>query len=490
MKNIFRMFCVVMCVIILFSFAACDRNSAKDVESTEEKLSADGTTMEDTTVFEDEPVLAVLPEEYADVIADYEKLVEFRYSEDFITEWNNGNYGISDSYFDEEIRGNFGNMIGEMPVSDGRCKDDFGYILKDINEDGIPELFWVDTDYNIYAIFTYDERAKLLDAFWPRYKGFALDSGDICTHGSGGAYYNASAVYSLDDSLSLTTKIEFGTDYDSENDRAVYYEMIDDVETEISEERYNKLYDKYPKSRSEDRWYENEIYDFEGKVKPREYYYLIEDSVENLISIKVPVFYGDLAEKINKTVSEFIASRFSSEKYSTEFNWKVCPAQPDDFNIKSYMDDYSNYCVNIHNSNNYFTDDLISIVFEGQIKQISAAHPINVLYSLNIDANSGERVLFADIYDVDENFYKIFLKYAQTELDTYIKDGTESASVEELCSMDEFIEGVVSEEGVWLYFTEESVVICYEVPFAIGGYREVEIPKAELVSFLNNKKGV
>ena len=66
--------------------------------------------------------------------------------------------------------------------------EDFGIILKDINNDNIDELFLVRNDHNILAIFTLiDNSPKLLDAFWSKYKAVMLDNIQIYTLNSSSA---------------------------------------------------------------------------------------------------------------------------------------------------------------------------------------------------------------------------------------------------------------------------------------------------------------
>ena len=82
--------------------------------------------------------------------------------------------------------------------------NNLGYALKDINGDGVSELFFIsDEAYDyidfIFAIYTiHNGKPALVRAYWSRSSGSLGKDGTIYEHGSNGADDNFSATYRLD----------------------------------------------------------------------------------------------------------------------------------------------------------------------------------------------------------------------------------------------------------------------------------------------------
>ncbi len=267
---------VALLILSIILLSSCAADTEKAPETTE---SVDTTVVDETTVTslneesnipeestaneKGEDLFLALPNEYKEVIEDYKDIVEFRLSDRFESEWNNGNFGDYDKYYNADIQGNFSYMILDMlDYIDNPSTDSFGYILNDINDDTVPELFWITSDYEfIFAIFTINEgEACLLDAFWPRYKCRSLDSGVIYTMGSSGAAYTTYELRKLDkNSAQLTSVKEFGTDFYDENGSILYYHVSDGKKEYISEDRIDELFLEYPFENGE-KWINSKFY--------------------------------------------------------------------------------------------------------------------------------------------------------------------------------------------------------------------------------------
>ena len=84
-----------------------------------------------------------------------------------------------------------------------RSKSNFGYAIRDINEDGIPELFILSKDdysddYTINSIFTLHNGSTILvGAYWSRNQCMLAKDGTIYINGSSGADETLSASFSL-----------------------------------------------------------------------------------------------------------------------------------------------------------------------------------------------------------------------------------------------------------------------------------------------------
>ena len=195
--------------------------------------------------------------------------------------------------------------------------------------------------------------------------------------------------------------------------------------------------------------------------------YLVESSAENQISIEIPIFEDGGA--INQTILE----------YPMQWLYEVT-GQTFDYGVSEYgltgNDEYAVYLGIVKHRITCVSDDLISIVFEGYLNQKTAAHPVGVFFTLNINRKTGERIRLKDIYTVDEACYDIFLKYAREQVPQEL---SQLISVEELFSKDFFLSGMDT-AGYWAYFTDTGVGISCPVPHVAGDHMEIEIPYSAL----------
>ena len=190
-----------------------------------------------------------VPEAYTAVLQDYKTLLDYRFSEDFYEEnnsrfWDELNSKLQLEYFGKDILGDFGYMFIEMDeAKDCDSPDDYGYVLKDINDDGVQELFWVGKCHTILAVFTImNGQAELLDAFWPRYTARMTEDGYLYTQSSGGAAYTQFDIYKLlPNSSVLERRIGFAQDGED-----VYLEWVEDKQVTITQERFEKLQQQHP----------------------------------------------------------------------------------------------------------------------------------------------------------------------------------------------------------------------------------------------------
>jgi len=190
-----------------------------------------------------EPVSA-----YDDIISDFERIIEFRLSDNF-----NGLENIELYYSDtlkyaiekNDLSYHWTCMIAEPPLySEEFNTAGFGYILHDMNNDGISELFLVGGNHTILAVFTVaNEEPVLLTAFWSRHRGVLSEEGFLVCSGSSGAADNTHYVYSLNSNGTL--ELEYGTksesDYTNESVPVNYYIIEDGDENLVSFEEYEEF---------------------------------------------------------------------------------------------------------------------------------------------------------------------------------------------------------------------------------------------------------
>lgn len=200
-----------------------------------------------------------ISEPYTMLLSDYNAVVNFRISSNFVYSYNEGvGPEISNELaakIDEDFGYQFHAMLAEMVAGlDDPSLDSFGYILQDINNDGFEELFWVREDYFILAIFTIrDNHFQMIDAFWPRYKAVVTDEGFLYTRSSGGADVIDYKLVKISEDGSISESIEFGLN------GQIYYEVIEGKKQSVTQERFEQLVQRYP-FEDGDAWRDLPIY--------------------------------------------------------------------------------------------------------------------------------------------------------------------------------------------------------------------------------------
>lgn len=465
-------------VLCMLSLASCggDSEIVPDATDTAETTIFDETTFapDETTgdSTENESVVSV-PREYLPVIENYKRIVKMRLSENFQENWNNDVYrGTYEGYYDDPIMGDFDTMLIEMLLpGDNVTSSSYGYVLKDINDDGVLELFWVSEDLDtIFAVFTLSGMdVQLLDAFWSRYSCRVTDNGELYTRTSSGSDVISYHIRKLEPhSADLVSVKEFGSDRDEAGEQ-FYYEAESFGADYISKERFEELCLEYPFGFGEG-WENSYVYSL-----PKDYY-LTEISDANIVSISVPDIGFD--DVIYDHLSSYLKEHF--------FDCQLIKAKKigDEFYERFDTREYTDYFVELEGAVTRSDENIISIKFEGLVNYMTAAHPNHILFSLNIDKKTGERMLFKDKYIINGELYKVFVSHAQTSIDNLIGDPELSLSVEnDLCTYDTFMDGIEEGKGIYVYFTDSGIGFSYSVPSAIGGHQEVEIPFSELEEF-------
>lgn len=210
------------------------------------------------------------------------------------------------------------------------------------------------------------------------------------------------------------------------------------------------------------------------------YIYLTEESSENLISVQIPVVATENAELVNACIKECVY--YELQRWLPPETCHLTESETPVSNIEKRMDPlaYSAYYLQISGGIAFENEERISLVFKGFHNQKYAAHPNAVLFTVNVDIHTAERIGFADIYAVDEDLYAAFLQHADAEFLTL-----------NVFEKTDFIEGLAHEpeKEFYSYFTPTHVVISYPVAHAIGDYIEVDIPYAEVKRIGQSAKG-
>lgn len=144
----------------------------------------------------------------------------------------------------------------------------------------------------------------------------------------------------------------------------------------------------------------------------------------------------------------------------------------------SYGKDYSDLQAKIDYFITDASDSKLSIVFLGEGFVKTAAHPNNIIYSLNINIPSANKIKLNDIYRIDESFVDLYLENAKKQLSPQLFSSFEGLSNEEILNGLRQIDDENS--GVYSFFTKDSVIISYPVAHVFGDHIEVAIPKSTL----------
>ena len=252
----------------------------------------------------------------------------------------------------------------------------FEYTFFDMNGDGITEFHLKSPrSYDIFTIN--DERIKL----WyegSAYENFTSDGNILyCRHG--GAPNNEQYIFKeLDSDGNVVSEVSWSV-YELDNrgsitSNSVFYNGDGE---EISEDEYYELIGKYDKV----------IYNYEWFVFYENLTTMIWENIDEEkqtnITIQYPALHGmndeNLQDKINTTIKEAARSKYNDFlDMGLDFDKTAWPVE---------------YTVE------YMSDRYISVVFNGYIYTMGAAHGTDWKYAVTVDMTTGEKVKLSDIFD-------------------------------------------------------------------------------------------
>ena len=160
---------------------------------------------------------------------------------------------LDDLYkYEKSLRGGvshweiFNNL--EWPLFGEPSSADLGYAVKDINDDGVPELLLGYNNFDrpvILSLFTLKENTPVnLEFFWSRHIGSLAVDGTIYISSSKAALSRQLLSYELEpNATSLSLLTEYTRDFSGSED--VFFEGADGERQVITEEEYNALHEQY-----------------------------------------------------------------------------------------------------------------------------------------------------------------------------------------------------------------------------------------------------
>lgn len=251
------------------------RTSAEGIIIPTEATTVPVTLPEETTMPEEtmppeeetDPVTAM----YQDLVDDFRVILQYRLSSGYDADKMESHCFSQLSETMQQIfsgnkdsKSSLENLIEELPMSQYQQHEaDFGYILHDINADGIPELFWVREDYSIAAVFTRKkEQMVLLDAFYSRYRGYISEDNAFYCNGSGGAADSDCTVYTLDGGKKKEL-FRFGLE------DGAPFEAVGKEHLSVSSDRLTELWKQFPDSPSK-FWKAMEICSLDRQLQPED----------------------------------------------------------------------------------------------------------------------------------------------------------------------------------------------------------------------------
>lgn len=208
--------------------------------------------------------------------------------------------------------------------------------------------------------------------------------------------------------------------------------------------------------------------------------YLTEQTDNNFISIEVPVFDINKSDIIENGIIDHVKGYLfdlTGVKFSL-FRSSINSLQASETDVSELVALYD-YYIDIDYRISIQNEDCISIIFEGMLNKSTAAHPMHLFFTYNINPETGERILFSDKYCVDSKLYNIVSLYVK---DNMAGDSNNNIAVETLLDEKWFYNELSSEKSVFCYYTEDCVGISFPVVFAMGSHLEVEIPYDSLKS--------
>ncbi len=119
---------------------------------------------------------------------------------------------------------------------------DYGYATKDINGDGVLELFYIRRDNVIYSVFTFScDNTVMLDTYYSKRHCCLLDDGSILTitdDGEGSLIYEIKVLPKK--GIGLVTNMAFAVQGDN------YYKIIEGRRVPVQKEEFDKFAGKLP----------------------------------------------------------------------------------------------------------------------------------------------------------------------------------------------------------------------------------------------------
>ena len=205
--------------------------------------------------------------------------------------------------------------------------------------------------------------------------------------------------------------------------------------------------------------------------------YLICNSDSTVGSVEIFLFEGKSAAAIKNLQTEIIFRFFPKQGYD---NITLKNSKTDVDKTK----DYSELGFDLDCRLALMSEDIISIVYSGNLTMKGSAHPSNLFLTLNFDPKTCELISVADRYHTDSRMYDVIMDNAEPYLKKAWGDSWKEIDPEwAFCSREDFESTLEGGSDINAYFTEDGIGFCFSVPSALGSHVEIEL-KEELIEHL------
>ncbi|MHC1681592.1 MAG: DUF4163 domain-containing protein [Clostridiaceae bacterium] len=136
--------------------------------------------------------------------------------------------------------------------------------------------------------------------------------------------------------------------------------------------------------------------------------------------------------------------------------------------------------------------NILSLQYSGIGYIKGAAHPNNLLYTTNININTGKKLRLKDIVNIDKNLISKFINGDLKPLNPYVDYTLSNFSTEELLKTFENADslsntGSENYSDVFSYLTKDSLGISMNVSHAVGDHTEFEIKLKDIKNNIKEK---
>jgi len=132
----------------------------------------------------------------------------------------------------------------------------------------------------------------------------------------------------------------------------------------------------------------------------------------------------------------------------------------------------------------FSSDSLLSIVYTGVGFVKGSARPTHLFYALNINMETGEKIILDDVVIIDEKFIELLLSDNATHLNSCLEL---KQFVKEIISEEAFLLRLRSTANSMFYFTSDSLGISIDgLGGAAGDHAELEVRYEALTSHLQS----
>ena len=239
------LFCLAL-VVAFVSLSACDTNQIGGMLSEAESspLFIDDPVFDESVNMINNSVIPEWASDYQSILDGYREFADYIINNVIIDNFKEDIFYPPD--IDADMQYRWVCMMIETNIwyyrDFPKTHDAFGYALKDLNGDGIPELILLLQDYTVLAVFsTVNETPRLLDTFWPRHRCAVFGSGLLYTDGNSGAAYWMRSMQQVSQGGNGLVMIEqYGMDDDT------YYRIVDGVQIGINGAEVEEYFERLP----------------------------------------------------------------------------------------------------------------------------------------------------------------------------------------------------------------------------------------------------